>query len=88
MELSSNRELYEYLVLVASQLWSRGVEALSKDLAVAARTAGAVPAAEFLGGSRIALRRVLAEENGILSPQDRAELQEVLIQVEMAFDWR
>ena len=75
-------------MLVASQLRSRGAETLSKDVAAAARTAGAVPATEFLGESRIALGRVLAEENGILSPQDRAELQEVLIQVEMAFDWR
>jgi hypothetical protein len=34
------------------------------------------------------LRRVRAEENGILNHTERAELQEVLTQLDTAFDWR
>ena len=75
MRLSSNRDLYEYLVALESQLRSRGWEHLSENVAAAARTANAIPTTEFLGESRIALRRVLAEENGILSRIESAELE-------------
>jgi len=88
MKLSSNRAFYEYVVLLESQLRSRGSEALSKDVAAAGRTANTIPATEFLGESRIALRRVLAEENGILSQAERAELQDVLGQLDVALDGR
>jgi hypothetical protein len=88
MKLSSNRELYEYLVLLESRFRSRGSEALSKDVTAAARRANTVPATEFIGESRIALRRVLAEENGILSRIESSELQDVLIQLDTAFDRR
>ncbi|MFZ0307036.1 MAG: hypothetical protein WAL89_02595 [Candidatus Sulfotelmatobacter sp.] len=88
MKLSNNRELYEYLLLLASQLESRGAEVLSKDVSAAARTANAFPATEFLGESRIALRRVLAEENSFLSQIDLAELQDVLGQLDAALDSR
>jgi hypothetical protein len=47
-----------------------------------------IPATEFLGESRIALRRVLAEENGILSPIERADRQDVLRQLDAALDGR
>jgi len=88
MKLSSKRELYEYLVLLESRLRSRGSEALSKGLAAAARMANSIPATEFIGESRIALRRVLAEENGILSRIESTELQDVLIQLDAAVDRR
>jgi hypothetical protein len=88
MELSSNRELYEYLLFLDSQLESRGSGVLSKGLAAAARTASAIPVTEFLGESRIALRRVLAEESGILSRTERADLQHVLRQLDAALDTR
>ncbi|MGO8796658.1 MAG: hypothetical protein ACLQLC_17685 [Candidatus Sulfotelmatobacter sp.] len=88
MKLSSNRELYEYLLLLASQLERRGAEVLSKDVNAAARTANAFPATEFLGESRIALRRVLTEESGILSQVERADLLDVLKQLDAAFDRR
>ncbi len=87
MKLSSNRELYEYLLLLASQLNDRGAGALSKDVARAARTVSAFPATEFLGESRIALRRVLAE-NVALSEIERADLQDVLGQLDAALDGR
>jgi hypothetical protein len=53
-----------------------GAEELSKEVARAARTASSFPATEFLGESRIALKRVLAEGNGILSQTEHANLRE------------
>jgi hypothetical protein len=48
MKLHSNRELYEYLVLLASQLEGRGSKALSRGVAPAARTAeSANPGSHF-----------------------------------------
>jgi hypothetical protein len=85
MKPSNHRELYEYLVLLASDLKSRGSETLSKDVAAASRTASTIPQTEFLGESRIALRRVLAEENGILNQTERDDLQDVLRQLDAAF---
>lgn len=85
MKPSNNRELYEYLVFLASELKSRGSETLSRDVAGASRTASTIPATEFLGESRIALKRVLAEENGILNQAERADLQDVLRQLDEAF---
>jgi hypothetical protein len=88
MKLSSNSELHEYLVLLASQLESHGAVGLSKDVSAATRMASTIPATEFLGESRVVLRRVLAEENGILSQGERPDLQDVLKQLDEAFDWR
>lgn len=88
MKLYTNRELYDWLVLLASRLEVLGSEALSKDVAMAARTVNTFPATELLGESRIVLRHVLAEENGLLSQTDRAEVQNVLRQVDAAFDQR
>jgi hypothetical protein len=87
MKLSSNRDLYEYLVRLASELEGR-LEALSRALAAAARTRSVSPATEFLGESRIVLRRVLAEENGILSQIERETLQDMLREVDATFDRR
>jgi hypothetical protein len=67
MKLCTNRELYDWLVFLASRLKVLGSEELSKDADMAARTLITFPIAKFLGDSRIALRHVLAEENGLLS---------------------
>jgi hypothetical protein len=88
MKLPNNHELYEYLVLLASQLESRGSAALSRDVLAAARTVSAFPATEFLGESRIALRRVLLAENGVLNQVERTGLQDVLTQLDVSFDSR
>jgi hypothetical protein len=88
MKLSNNRELYEYLVLLESKLKGYGSHGLSNDVAAAARTAATIPVTEFLGESRISLRRVLAEENGVLSQNERAEIQDVLQQLDASFDRR
>lgn len=52
MKLSSNRELYDRLMLLASRLEALGSEVPSKDLAMAARTVNTFPVAEFLGESQ------------------------------------
>ncbi|HEV2330235.1 MAG TPA: hypothetical protein VGY56_15745, partial [Verrucomicrobiae bacterium] len=43
---------------------------------------------EFLGESRIALRRVLAEQDGILTVQELADLSDVLRQLDESLDRR
>ena len=43
---------------------------------------------EFLGESRIALRRVLKEEDGVLTLQEREDLLDVLRQLDSALDNR
>jgi len=88
MKLSSNHKLYEYLVLLASRLESRDAKVLSEDVSAAARTVSSFPVTEFLGESRIALRRVWAEENGILSQTEGADLQDVLSQLDVTLDGR
>jgi hypothetical protein len=85
MKVSSNSELHEYLALLVSRPERVGAETLSKDVSTAARTVGVVPVTEFIGESRIALRRVLDQENGSLSKAERAEVQDVLSQLNAAF---
>jgi hypothetical protein len=84
--LSNNRDLYEYLLFLASVLEQRGATALSEIVQFASRLASTFPATEFLGESRIALRRVLGEENGILNDQERTDLCDVLKQLDSAFN--
>jgi hypothetical protein len=87
MKLSSNRQLYDYLVSLSAELKIRGADELSSVTASAAHHAWGM-STEFLGESRIALRRVLQEEGGGLSETDRIELVEVLKQLDDAFDKR
>jgi len=86
--LSNNRELYEYLLLLESVLEERGATALSEIVQFAARFASTIPATKFLGKSRIALRRVLDEENAILNDEERTDLCDVLKQLDRAFNRR
>lgn len=86
--LSNNRDLYEYLLFLASVLQQRGSATLSEIVQFASRQASTFPATEFLGESRIALRRVLDEENGILNDQERTDLRDVLKQLDRAFKRR
>ncbi len=77
--LSGNRDLYDYLLCLASELKQRGSTALSEAVAFAAAQASSL-STEFLGESRIALRRVSKEENGVLTKPERADLLDVLRQ--------
>jgi hypothetical protein len=85
--LSSNRELYDYLLFLSSELKQRGSTALSEAVAFAIGNAASF-STEFLGESRIALKRVLSQENGILTGQERADLCNVLGQLDKALDRR
>ena len=69
---SNNRELYEYLFFLASELKKRKLNELSEAVVFAGRQVSGM-STEFLGESRIALRRVLKEENGVLSSQECAD---------------
>jgi hypothetical protein len=85
--LSSNKELYDYLVSLSLELKLRGAAALSELITLAIGNA-ASSSTEFLGESRIALKRILGQENGILTNQERDDLLDVLKQLEKAFTGR
>lgn len=85
--LSNNQELYKYLLDLTAKLENRNAVELSKTVASAGRHASGM-STEFLGESRIALRRVLEKENGILIVQERADLTVVLEQLNNALDNR
>lgn len=84
---SNNRELYEYLLFLTAELKKRKFDKLSEAVAFANRQASGM-STEFLGESRIALRRVLKEEDGILTVQERDDLSDVLKQLDEALDRR
>jgi len=81
--LGSNRELYDYLVRLASALRSRACSDLGNIVSLASRNAVDMNTV-FLGESRIALRQVLQEENGVLTDEERAQLVGILAQLDAA----
>jgi hypothetical protein len=85
--LSNNRELYDYLLFLSSAFKERGAVALSKAVTFAIGQAAAM-STEFLGESRIALRQVLKDENGVLTQQERDDLLQVVKQLDDALDGR
>jgi hypothetical protein len=85
--LSNNQELYDYLLHLVSELNGRGFLELGEAVAFASRHASGL-STEFLGESRIALRRVAKEENGALTEPERAALLGVLKQLDEALDKR
>jgi hypothetical protein len=85
--LSSNLELYQYLLALSAELRKRNARDLSEVITHASRTSAGM-STEFLGESRIALRRVLTEEDGVLTVGERDELLDVLKQLDNALDKR
>ena len=85
MSLSSNQALYDYLVRLARHLNDRGATELSAAAAAASRQAASM-STEFLGESRIALRRILEGEKGVLSAAERSEIENVLRQLTAALN--
>lgn len=83
--MSSNRDLYEYLSSLSLTLKSRAVRELSDSLDFAIDQASS-SSAEFLGESRIALRRILNEEHGALMSEERVTLAGVLEQIDKALN--
>jgi hypothetical protein len=80
-KLSSNTDLYNYLLSLGNLLADRGSPQLAESVRFAARQ-GTGLSTEFLGESRIALRRVLDTESGALQMHERDELQGVISQIE------
>ena len=84
--LASNNELYEYLVFLSDKLKKRNSHNLSEAVFSASRYVAGM-STEFLGESRIALRRVLKDES-VLAVQEREELSNIVKQIDDAFDRR
>ena len=88
MKLSNNKQLYDYLAVLATALSQAGAAQLSESVLAASRTAWGTPATEFLGESRIVLRRVLDMDAGLLTEGQRSDLIDVLGQLDVALDER
>jgi hypothetical protein len=82
--LSSNQDLFDYLLQLADALRSRGAIELSE----AARCASAQTSnsTEFFGESRIALRRILSDGKAVLQPIEQADIEDVLRQLTAAIN--
>jgi hypothetical protein len=87
MRLENNQQLYDYLVSIGAKLNTRGETELGRIVMAATRHAAAVPSTEFLGESRIALRRVKNEQT-VLIEDERSVLEDILCQLDEAFDRR
>jgi hypothetical protein len=85
VRLSSNQELYDYLLSLASRLSDRGAIELSKTVRSASKQAASMPA-EFLGESRIALRQLLSTGNNVLDASEQADIEDVLRQLTAAIN--
>ncbi|MFZ3211509.1 MAG: hypothetical protein WA188_08345 [Terriglobales bacterium] len=88
MKLSTNRDLYDYLVSLSEQLKSRGAEELGTLVADASRLTWDIPATPFLGESRLALREVARKAGALLNQEEHSDLADVLGQLDTAFDRR
>jgi hypothetical protein len=83
MQLDNKQQLYSYLADLAAKLNDRGSSELSQAVLAASRTMAGIPDTEFLGESRIALRRV-RDEQTVLTENERHELLDVLRQLDEA----
>jgi hypothetical protein len=86
--LASNAELYEYLTALSKTLEERGSKKLAEVVFHASQTAPGNMITEFLGESRIALRRVVKGGRGVLTDQEREDAKDVLLQLEQWFEKR
>jgi hypothetical protein len=85
--LSSNKELYQYMVSLTDILRTMGWCELSNVVALAAHQSASM-SAEFLGESRIALRQVKQEIWDLLTLTDQEDLSDVLRLLDDALDSR
>ena len=84
---TSNSDLHDYLLRLEGVLRSHHLDALAVAVASASRQASGLNT-EFLGESRIVLRRVLVQGENALSRRDRSELRSLLDQLDAALDHR
>jgi hypothetical protein len=87
MRLRNNEQLYDYLVAMSATLKNRGAAELSRGVVAASKIVATIPVTEFLGESRIALRKVENEET-VLTDEERSDLRDVLRQLDEAFTRR
>lgn len=83
--LSNNAELSRYLRWLAKALKEREANELSENVAHASRVSR-VMSTELLGESRIALRNLLKEGQGLLTDREREDVNDALIQIDGAFE--
>jgi hypothetical protein len=83
----NNQQLYDYLVALGAKLNAREAVDLSRVVLAASRTVATIPDTEFLGESRIALRRVENEQT-VLTEDECSELLDVLRQLDEVFSRR
>jgi hypothetical protein len=86
--LASNAELYRYVSALAKTLEERGSKKLAAVVFHASQTAAGNMITEFLGESRIALRKVVREGRGVLTKEERDKARYVLAQLEEVFEKR
>jgi hypothetical protein len=82
--LKSNRELYEFMGVLTSRLRALGATTLEVVVETARHHAAGMNT-EFLGESRIALRRVLKDGRRVLTPADLDEIRDIVSQIDAAF---
>ena len=87
MLLRDNQHLYDYLVAMSTILNSRGAMELSQEVLAASRVVATIPVTEFLGESRIALRRVENEQT-VLTDEECSDLRDVIRQLDEPFTRR
>jgi hypothetical protein len=85
--LSSNSELYKYLLELEGTLRRHEATDLADAVGAASHQA-ASSSTEFLGESRIALRRVSNLSPAFLKGQELTDLADVLKQLDVALDRR
>jgi hypothetical protein len=83
----NNQQLYDYLVALGAKLNAREAVDLSRVVLAASRTVATIPDTEFLGESRIALRRVETAQT-VLTEDERLELLDIVRQLDEAFSRR
>jgi hypothetical protein len=77
-------ELYDYLVTLSSVLQARGASDLAKEAERASRFAVGLKigqSTEFVGESKIALRRIRTDGNNILNDKEQQEIDDILRQL-------
>ena len=87
MRLRDNQQLCDYVVAMSTKLNNRGAVKLSQDVLAASRVVATIPITEFLGESRIALRRVENEQT-VLTEEECFDLRDVIRQMDEAFTRR
>ena len=86
-QLENNQELYDYLISLAASLRERGAESMAVIITAASKHAAGL-STEFLGESRIALRKLVDLDPAVLGEQGKSEVADVLKQLNAALDRR